>query len=106
MNFTDIFKQAGKIQEQMKNAKEKLDKIECEGISGGGLVKVIINGDGSMKKIEIDSTIIVDTEKEIIEDLIVAAFNDSKAKLNNEISKQMNDITGGLPLPPGFNLGS
>ena len=88
MDFSEIMKQASKIQDQMKSAKEELKNIETEGTSGGGLVKVTING-----------------EKEIIEDLIIAAFTDAKSKINSEIAKKMRDITGGLPIPPGFNIG-
>jgi hypothetical protein len=105
MDFSEIMKQASKIQEQMKSAKENLVKIECDGKSGGGLVKLTLNGDNNIVNIDIDKSIIEDNEKEIIEDLIIAAFNDAKAKLNDEIANKMKDITGGLPLPPGFNMG-
>ena len=105
MDFSEIMKRAGKIQDQMKSAKENLQKIECDGSSGGGLVKMTINGDSNIINIDIDKSIIKDNEKEIIEDLIIAAFNDAKHKLNDEIANKMKDITGGLPLPPGFNIG-
>ena len=105
MDFSEIMKQANKIQDQMKSAKENLVKIECEGNAGGGLVKLILNGESNIVKIDIDNSIIEDNEKEIIEDLIIAAFNDAKTKLNDEIANKMKDITGGLPLPPGFNMG-
>ena len=105
MDFSEIMKQASKIQDQMKSAKEELKNIETEGTSGGGLVKVTINGDHVLKKIDIDSSILVASEKEIIEDLIIAAFTDAKSKINSEIAKKMKDITGGLPIPPGFNIG-
>ena len=105
MDFSEIMKQARKIQDQMKSAKEELKNIETEGTSGGGLVKVTINGDHELKKIDIDPSILVASEKEIIEDLIIAAFTDAKSKINSEIAKKMKDITGGLPIPPGFNIG-
>ncbi len=105
MDFSEIMKQASKIQDQMKSAKEELKNIETEGTSGGGLVKVTINGDRELKKIDIDPSILVASEKEIIEDLIIAAFTDAKSKINSEIEKKMKDITGGLPIPPGFNIG-
>ena len=105
MDFSEIMKQASKIQDQMKSAKEELKNIETEGTSGGGLVKVTINGDHELKKIDIDSSILVASEKEIIEDLIIAAFTDAKSKINSEIAKKMKDITGCLPIPPGFNIG-
>ena len=103
MDFSEIMKQASKIQDQMKSAKEELKNIETEGTSGGGLVKVTINGDHELKKIDIDSSVLVVSEKEIIEDLIIA-FTDAKSKINSEIAKD-EDITGGLPIPPGFNIG-
>ena len=68
-------------------------------------MRVIINGDNELKKINIDPSILVATEKEIIEDLIIAAFSDAKSKIDNEIAKKMKDLTGGLPIPPGFNIG-
>ena len=105
MDFSEIMKQASKIQDQMKSAKEELKNIETDGTSGGGLVKVTINGDHELKKIDIDPSILVASEKEIIEDLIIAAFTDAKSKINIEIAKKMKDITGGLPIPPGFNIG-
>jgi DNA-binding YbaB/EbfC family protein len=105
MDFSEIMKQASKIQDQMKSAKEELKNIETEGTSGGGLVKLIINGDSEIKKIDLDPSILVASEKEIIEDLIIAAFADAKSKINSEIAKKMKDITGGLPIPPGFNIG-
>ena len=79
MDFSEIMKQASKIQDQMKSAKEELKNIETEGTSGGGLVKVTINGDHELKKIDIDPSILVASEKEIIEDLIIAAFTDTKS---------------------------
>ena len=82
MDFSEIMKQASKIQDQMKSAKEELKNIETEGTSGGGLVKVTINGDHELKKIDIDPSILVSSEKEIIEDLIIAAFTDAKSKIN------------------------
>ena len=88
MDFSEIMKQASKIQDQMKSAKEELKNIETEGTSGGGLVKVTINGDHELKKIDIDSSILVASEKEIIEDLIIAAFTDAKSKINSEIAKR------------------
>tara|TARA_B100001939_G_scaffold318562_1_gene306079 strand:+ start:17 stop:337 length:321 start_codon:yes stop_codon:yes gene_type:complete len=105
MDFSEIMKQASQLQDKMKSAKENIENIECEGSSGGGLVNVTVNGNGELKKIDIDPSILVPTEKEIIEDLIIAAFSDAKSKINDEVARKMKEITGGLPLPPGFNLG-
>ena len=82
-NFSDLLAQAKEIQEIMKNAQESLKKIEVEGVSGGNSIKIIMNGDGELKKILIDATLLKE-QKEIIEDLIVAAHNDAKAKLKKK----------------------
>jgi DNA-binding YbaB/EbfC family protein len=102
-DFSDLISQANKMQEKMKETQEILKKIEVEGISGGNLVKLIMNGDGELKKISIDNSIFKES-KEIIEDLIVAAHNDAKLKLKKETSKEISKITGGVDLPPGFKL--
>ena len=98
-DFTDLISQAKKMQEKMKEAQEALKKIEVEGISGGNAVKVIMNGDGELKKITFDDALFKET-KEILCDLIVAAHSDAKKKKTEEISK----VTGGIDLPPGFKL--
>ena len=79
-NFTDLMSQAKKMQEKMKEAQEALKKIEVEGVSGGNTVKVIMNGDGDLKKITFDNALFKES-KEILEDLIVAAHDDAKSKL-------------------------
>ena len=91
------------MQEKMKNAQESLKKIEVEGVSGGNSIKIIMNGDGELKKILIDATLLKE-QKEIIEDLIVAAHNDAKAKLKKKTSEEISKVTGGVDLPPGFKL--
>ena len=102
-DFTDLISQTKKMQEKMKETQEALKKIEVEGISGGNAVKVIMNGDGELKKISIDNSLFKEP-KEIIEDLIVAAHNDAKLKLKKETSKEISKVTGGVDLPPGFKL--
>ena len=101
-DFTDIISQAKKMQEKMKETQEALKKIEVEGISGGNAVKIIMNGDGELKKIFLGETLLKES-KEIIEDLIVAAHNDAKSKLKKKTSEEISKITG-LDLPPGFKL--
>ena len=86
-NFSDLLAQAKEMQEKMKNAQESLKKIEVEGVSGGNSIKIIMNGDGELKKILIDATLLKE-QKEIIEDLIVAAHNDAKAKLKKKHRKR------------------
>ena len=102
-DFSDLVSQAKKMQEKMKEAQEALKKIEVEGISGGNTVKVIMNGDGELKKITLNETMKKEP-KEIVEDLIVAAHNDAKSKLKKKTSEEISKITGGIDLPPGFKL--
>ena len=102
-DFSDLISQAKKMQEKMKETQEILKKIEVEGISGGGTVKAIMNGDGELKKIHLDPTVLKES-KEIIEDLIVAAHNDAKSKLKKKTSEEISKVTGGIDLPPGFKM--
>ena len=102
-DFTDLISQAKKMQEKMKETQEILKKIEVEGISGGNLVKVIMNGDGELRKISLDENLLKEP-KEIVEDLIVAAHNDAKSKLKKKTSEEISKVTGGVSLPPGFKL--
>tara|TARA_Y100000590_G_scaffold441244_1_gene567646 strand:- start:1003 stop:1323 length:321 start_codon:yes stop_codon:yes gene_type:complete len=102
-DFSDLISQAKKMQSKMKETQEALKKIEVEGISGGNAVKVIINGDGELKKISLGDSLLKEN-KEIIEDLIVAAHNDAKSKLKKKTSEEISKVTGGIELPPGFKL--
>ena len=102
-DFTDLITQAKKMQEKMKETQEALKKIEIEGISGGNVVKVIMNGEGELKKISLDENLLKES-KEIVEDLIVAAHNDAKSKLKKKTSEEISKVTGGVSLPPGFKL--
>tara|TARA_B100000029_G_scaffold494563_1_gene558462 strand:+ start:378 stop:698 length:321 start_codon:yes stop_codon:yes gene_type:complete len=102
-DFNDLISQARKMQEKMKETQEALKKIEVEGVSGGNNVKVIMNGDGDLKKIILDDALLKET-KEIIEDLIVAAHNDAKSKLKKKTSEEISKVTGGINLPPGFKF--
>ena len=102
-NFTDLISQAKKMQEKMKETQEALKKIEVEGISGGNAVKVIMNGEGELKKITIEDVLLKES-KEIVEDLIVAAHNDAKSKLKKKTTEEISKVTGGIDLPPGFKL--
>ena len=104
VNIGNMMKQAQQLQKKMSEAQEKLTSIEVEGVSGGGLVKVISTAKGEIKKINIDSSIIKPDEKEIVEDLIVAAINDAKQKGEVAAQEEMKNVTGGLPLPPGMKM--
>jgi len=102
-DFSDLISQAKKMQDKMKETQDALKKLEVEGISGGNAVKVIMNGDGELKKIFIDDAILKDS-KEILEDLIVAAHNNAKSKLKQKTTEEISKVTGGISLPPGFKF--
>ena len=102
-DFTDLITQAKKMQEKMQKTQEALKKIEVEGMSGGNAIRVIMNGDGELKKISLDENLLKES-KEIVEDLIVAAHNDAKSKLKKKTSEEISKVTGGVSLPPGFKL--
>ena len=102
-DFSSLISQAKKMQDKMKEAQEVLKKIEVEGVSGGDSVKVIMNGDGELKKIFLSDSLLKES-KEIIEDLIVAAHNNAKSKQKEKTSEEIAKVTGGMSLPPGFKL--
>ena len=104
VNIGNMMKQAQELQKKMADAQEKLNSIEVEGVSGGGVVKVIATAKGEIKKINIDESLLKSEEKEMTEDLIVAAINDAKQKGEVAAQEQMKSVTGGLPLPPGMKL--
>ena len=104
VNFGNMMKQAQQLQKKMAEAQEKLNEIEVEGTSGGGLVKVTATAKGEFKRISIDNSLIKIEDKEILEDLITAAINDAKHKGETAAQEEMKSLTGGLPLPPGMKL--
>ena len=103
-NFNNMIKQAQDLQKKMAEAQEKVETLEAEGISGGGIVKITINGKNNVTSVNIDETAIDKNEKEILEDLIVAAFNDARDKIQRKIADEMSSLTGGIKLPPGRKL--
>ena len=102
-DLNELMKKAAEMQEKMQQTQEALKKIEVEGISGGNAIRVIMNGDGELKKISLDENLLKES-KEIVEDLIVAAHNDAKSKLKKKTSEEISKVTGGVSLPPGFKL--
>ena len=104
VNIGNMMKQAQQLQKKMSDTQEKLNSIEVEGTSGGGLVKVISTAKGEIKRISIDDSLIKPEEKEIVEDLIVAAINDAKQKGEAAAQEEMKKITGDISLPPGMKL--
>mgnify|MGYP001175667437 FL=1 len=104
MNFNNMMKQAQELQKKMAEAQKKVESLEAEGTSGGGLIKIIIDGKNNVRSVKIDESLISKEDIEILEDLILAAFNDGKEKIQKKISDEMSSITGGLQLPPGFKM--
>ena len=100
-----LMKQAQQLQQKMQELQAQLEATEVEGIAGGGLVKVRLTAKGEMKGVSLDPSLLKAEEAEILEDLIVAAHNDARVKAEALMAEKMQAITGGLPLPPGFNLG-
>jgi nucleoid-associated protein EbfC len=103
-DFLGLMKQAAELKSKMEAMQAELDQIEVEGISGGGLVTVKLSGKGEMKSVKIDHSLIKPQEKEIVEDLIVAAHADARRKAEVLLQEKMKSVTGGLPLPPGMKL--
>ncbi|HHC75151.1 MAG TPA: YbaB/EbfC family nucleoid-associated protein [Thiothrix sp.] len=99
-----LMKQAQKMQEDMQKAQEEIANMEVKGQSGGGLVSVIINGKHECKRVSIDESLIDDDDKEMLEDLIAAAFNDAAQRLSGQTKDKMANVTQGINLPPGMKL--
>jgi len=103
-NLGNLMKQAQEMQAKMAEMQARLAEMTVDGAAGGGLVTVSLNGKGEMKGIKIDPTLIDPAEPEILEDLIVAAHGDAKAKAEARMAEEMKELTGGLQLPPGMSL--
>ena len=102
-NFSDMLSKAKAMQEKMKEAQDLIKKIEVEGMSGGNLVKVILTGDYEIKSIEITEAAKKENQ-EIINDLIIAAYNSAKENLKKKSAEELSKVTGGLNLPSDFKL--
>ena len=103
-NLGQMMKQAQEMQTKVQEMQEKLVEVQISGVSGGGMVTIKLNGKGEMLNLHIDPSLFNPNDAEIVEDLIVAAFSDAKGKLEVRVAEEMSKITGGLNLPPGFNL--
>jgi hypothetical protein len=107
MAFGDLMgmmKQAKELQARMEAMQQEVAAMEVDGSSGGGLVKVTMNGKGEMRKLSIDPSLMKPEEAEIVEDLVVTACNDARAKAEAALAEKMRAMTGGLQLPPGMKL--
>ncbi|MBQ1499886.1 YbaB/EbfC family nucleoid-associated protein [Sphingomonas sp. NPDC092331] len=103
-SLEDIMAMAQNVQAELTKAQADLDKIEVEGASGGGLIKVQASAKGRIIGIQIDDSLLNPAEKGMLEDLLAAAFNDARAKADAASQEAMSKMTSGLPLPPGFKL--
>jgi DNA-binding YbaB/EbfC family protein len=103
-DFLGMMKQAAQLQTKMQEMQAELDSITVEGAAGGGLVSVRLSAKGDLKAVRIDPSLIKPEEKEIVEDLIVAAHADARRKAEVVLQDKMKGLTGGLPLPPGMKL--
>jgi len=103
-NLGQMMKQVQEMQDKMQLMQDKMNDISIDGVSGAGMVTATLNGKGMVQKIKIDPTIINPQEVEILEDLIVAAVNDARSKVDIKVSEKMQEVSGGLSLPPGFKL--
>lgn len=103
-DLNEILGMANRVQEELQRAQDNLDKIEIEGVSGGGVVKVRATAKGRVTGVSIDESLLAPSEKQMLEDLVAAAFNDARKKADEASSSEMAKMTSGLPLPPGFKL--
>jgi hypothetical protein len=100
----ELMKQAGAMQAKMQEIQEKIAALEVEGAAGGGMVRIVLNGKGYAKAVAVERALLKEDEGEVLEDLIAAAINDAKAKLETASQEEMKALTAGLPLPPGLKL--
>lgn len=103
-SIDDILKMAQNVQTELEKAQANLDSIEVEGVSGGGLVRIRASAKGRIIGVSLDDSLIVPSEKQMLEDLIAAALNDARAKADAASGEEMGKMKSGLPLPPGFKL--
>ena len=103
-DFMGLMKQAAELKSKMEAMQAELEQIEVDGTAGGGMVTVRLSGKGEMRSIKIDDSLFKPGDKEILEDLIVAAHADARRKAETLLQDKMKAVTGGLPLPPGLKL--
>ena len=104
MDIMGMMKKAQAVQAKLQEAQEELGRLEVEGQAGGGMVSITLNAKGELKGVRIDASLLTPADKEMVEDLIVAAFTDAKAKADRAAAEKMQSLTAGLPLPPGMKL--
>jgi DNA-binding YbaB/EbfC family protein len=103
-DMNEILRMAQEAQNKLMQAQEDLDKIEVEGVSGGGMVRIKASAKGRIIAVDIDESLLAPSEKQMLEDLVAAAINDARAKADAAAQESMKHVTGGLQLPPGFKM--
>jgi nucleoid-associated protein EbfC len=103
-DFLGLMKQATELKSKMEAMQAELERLEIEGVAGGGLVAITVSGKGDVRGVHIDDSLLKPDQKEILEDLVVAAHADARRKLEATLQEKMQALTGGLPLPPGLKL--
>lgn len=103
-NLGEMMKSAQQMQDKMKSMQDNLSKLEVTGVAGGGMVEVTMTGKYETRGVRIDTSLIVADEVEVLEDLITAACNDARIKVESLMQEKMKELTGGLQLPPGISL--
>ena len=104
MDIQGLMRQAQEMQKKIQAAQEEVASKEYEGQAGGGMVKVVIGGNGIAKSVNIDPTLLNESEKEVLEDLLIAAFNNARKNIDEDSGGAIKDIAGGVQLPPGFKI--
>lgn len=103
-DMVKIMKQIGQMQQKMESAQAELTSLEVTGEAGGGLVTATMNGRGEVKALKIDESLMVPAERDMLEDLILAALKDAKTKADGAAQARMAEVTAGLPIPPGMSI--
>ncbi len=103
-NIVQMMKQVQDVQAKMQEMQAGLENLEVSGVSGGGMVTVTMNGKGVARSVIVDPSLLAADEKSVLEDLVVAAFNDARKKVDDRVKELTAELTGGLELPPGLNL--
>lgn len=103
-NLAQMMQQAQELQSKMQEVQARLERTEISGQAGGGMVSVTLNGKGEMRALKIDPSLITPDEPELLTDLVIAAHNDAKARVESHMAEEMSKLTGGLQLPPGMKL--
>ena len=103
-DLNELMKMAQDAQAKLLQAQDDLDKVEVEGVSGGGMVRIRASAKGRIVAVEIDESLFAPSEKQMVEDLVAAAINDARSKADQAAQQEMSKMTAGLPLPPGFKM--